>query len=476
MGVVAAIGFLAATNAICGEPEEGRILFAEDLAKELIYPKSTRHGERFGGNTDPVFLATFVTTDDGDKVLTWYTKKIGRGSGPREQGISWGGYEGYAFTGDVDKPAGSGKGVGKPRPVKVAVFTERTAKLTVTVTVSRAKEEQHTHITLTLMKHPDQTASFMPPSAQEKPEARYKGKPLAYWVQRLQKSKSDQGQKEAAEAIKAFGTDAGPAVPELIQLLGDHSDGFRSMVKDLLCALGPTAKTAAPGLVKSLKEGSWLDPRDAVEILGAIGPEAKDAVPVLTATLNKNRELCGVVIEALCQIGPAAKETLPDIRRAIRDVLAQKDKYYWASSTLLRPLSGLGPEAVPLLLEFLDEKDADGKSACAEALGKIGPAAKRAVAKLEELLKHEAPFVRRDAACALWRIDKNPAVIPVLIALLDEHVDLLIEPAVNMLGEIGPEAKGALPALRELSNKLSGNREDLADAARRAIQKIEGNR
>src|SRR5262245_61709662 len=44
--------------------------------------------------------------------------------------------------------------------------------------------------------------------AAEKIEPRYKGKPLAYWMELLQKGDTDAKQKEAAEAISSLGPDA----------------------------------------------------------------------------------------------------------------------------------------------------------------------------------------------------------------------------------------------------------------------------
>src|SRR5262249_31933569 len=123
---------------------------------------------------------------------------------------------------------------------------------------------------------------FVAPAAlAQNPEPRYKGKPLAYWVQRLQKAEADKDQAAAARAIEAFGPDAVPAIPALIEMLDDRSPEFRNLVAGVLCRLGPDAKSAVPELIKQLQEKRAREPRLVMEILGFIGPDAKDAVPLL---------------------------------------------------------------------------------------------------------------------------------------------------------------------------------------------------
>ena len=50
----------------------------------------------------------------------------------------------------------------------------------------------------------------LPLTAGEKLEPKYRGKPLAYWVERIQKAEKIEEQNEAADAIAAFGLDAAP--------------------------------------------------------------------------------------------------------------------------------------------------------------------------------------------------------------------------------------------------------------------------
>jgi len=115
----------------------------------------------------------------------------------------------------------------------------------------------------------------------------------------------------------------------------------------------------------------------------------------------------------------------------------------------MEQLANLGDDAVPLLTDFLDSEDQNCVEGCAEGLRKLGPKARSAVPKLESALKRQAaePNSRFYVARALWQIDnRNAAVLPVLIELLDSY--LTIDSTADLMGEIGPDAKDATAALK----------------------------
>jgi HEAT repeat protein len=65
------------------------------------------------------------------------------------------------------------------------------------------------------------------------------------------------------------------------------------------------------------------------------------------------------------------------------------------------------------------------------------------------------PAVRVGAAVALWKLDdhKNPLVVHVLTKALDDANELICWVAVDCLGQMGPAAHEAVPALRRLLQK-----------------------
>jgi HEAT repeat protein len=309
-----------------------------------------------------------------------------------------------------------------------------------------------------------------PLSAADRPEPKFKGKPLAYWVDRLQQAPTDDEQGKAADAIAAFGPDAGPAVPRLIEMLDDRSGDFRELVTRVLCEIGPGVKDAVPALVKSLKEKSARSPSCVFQILGAIGPDAKEAVPVLVESLRDPKTVQDAV-RTLCSIGPAAEKALPAIRATIRQYHKKDPKGDSYSHWLLYPLPKFGASAVPLLAEFLDDKAATYRGTSAELLGEIGPAAKDATPNLRKLLKDADAEVRYKAARAVWTIEMDPAVVPVFAELLGSYPIEMRVSAAERLGEIGPGAKAALPALERARDNSAGA---VQIAAEQAMLRIKG--
>jgi HEAT repeat protein len=108
----------------------------------------------------------------------------------------------------------------------------------------------------------------------------------------------------------------------------------------------------------------------------------------------------------------------------------------------------------------------------AEVLGRLGPSAKSAVPSLENLLQGYDSQARIQAALALWRIDQRTLeTIPVLVGTLRSAstppqrssvilpgrfggmstvIAPLCQQAAEALGQMGPDARDAVPALTEV--------------------------
>ena len=122
--------------------------------------------------------------------------------------------------------------------------------------------------------------------AADKPAPKYEGKPLEYWVERLQQAENDKDRDSAAEALRAFGPDAASALPTLIEMLADHSLSYRTRVVGIVAAIGPKAKDARPVIVKLIrdKKTAWYD--GSVDAVVAISDGAKDAASALVPLLE----------------------------------------------------------------------------------------------------------------------------------------------------------------------------------------------
>ena len=353
-----------------------------------------------------------------------------------------------------------------------------------------------------------------PVLAVDEPEPLYEGKPLEYWVKRIRLAETWEQRQDAAVAIKAFGADAAPAVPHLVVMLEDRSSAYRGFIANVLCALGSHAKGAVPELTKRLKEKKARDPQSVISVLGAIGPDAKEAIPVLVTALD-DPELSPVAVSALCKIGPATNALVPDLCRAVRTIVAQEEKGPNATGNLAgrlelayrreghakEPVLGdgdhlgslllLGANAVPVLVTLIDAPGDCGKEYAVMLFCELGSKGEKGLPALKKLLKHETPEMRYAACVAVWKVAESSDVVPVLSELLTLKqvpvrrgaVDLSRE-AASMLGDIGPPAKEALPALKAAISKQrnEGGRRDIErvaeiefyEALKEAIDKIEG--
>jgi HEAT repeat protein len=133
---------------------------------------------------------------------------------------------------------------------------------------------------------------------------------------------------------------------------------------------------------------------------------------------------------------------------------------------------GLRSEEVTSIPVRMLWDDAQARAKAAEVLGRMGPTAKPAIPDLLDVLRGSDNLARVQAALALWKIDhRTEEVIPVLVAALKSPLMAtprttltlpgrfgtpgtlpgpLCQQAAEALGEMGPEARSAIPALTEV--------------------------
>jgi HEAT repeat protein len=236
------------------------------------------------------------------------------------------------------------------------------------------------------------------------------------------------------------GDGATPAqVADLVDELRDPDAHVREVARRQLVALGD--KAVAP-LIELLQSGEPAGRLDAVQVLAALGPVAKDAAPAVAE--RATRELGAArlpFLKALAEIDPA----------------------------------GSAPTAIPILLAFLDDKDAALRLEAAKALGAFGPSAAKFAPDVLERIRSSDAAVRGALLEAVRAMGVNAAEVVVdlyaksgdtsaswLPAVVNELGEAVVAPAVKrlssddkavrasaaqVLGLAGAAARGAAPQL-----------------------------
>ena len=180
--------------------------------------------------------------------------------------------------------------------------------------------------------------------------------------------------------VEAFGAAGTPAVPALIQALGDRSENIR---------------------------------RAAAKALGKLGDPK--AIPALSVWAHAGEDAARNALQTL-------GHPMLDLPQAVAQVAAQG-----AWGVLIRALTctqvrevvvGLGAPAVPALIQALGDLSENVRRAAAEALGKLGDP--QAVPALIKALGDDWNAVRRAAAEALGKLG-DPQAVPALIQALGDR-------------------------------------------------------
>lgn len=271
------------------------------------------------------------------------------------------------------------------------------------------------------------------------------------------RGKGLQKMMEALGALGDFGGKAEMAVPNIQRLLGSRRENIKTAALDTLGKIAVESPKALAALVKLATKHKKVDVRSvALDAIAGVGKNAEIAAPAIAKILKeKDKGLRKAAMRTLARIGLGKAKGVEKLLRKAQEE-DDIDIKIEASITLVS-LGFKDPGSIKVLDAVLaDEKkiDADRQRA-AEALGLFGEAAESSVDTLIKILGEKITE------------SYNPA-LPYGSARKVQK-DKLRKACVISLGQIGPKAKAAIPALEEAQGESP-----LAAEVRKALSLIKG--
>jgi HEAT repeat protein len=215
-------------------------------------------------------------------------------------------------------------------------------------------------------------------------------------------------------------------------------------------------RSAVPALTRLLTDGFEPDWRaEAMDLLGELGPDARPSAHAICEDLTAGGARVRLsAARALARIKPGGNccgELLGVARADVKgEVRAAAAEALWHC--------GMRRPAVAILTEWLRDESQGRRWEAAQALGRIGPAARDALPALRALCRQNRDYLGVMSAAAVWRIatpvesggvvfdPRQDALATLLDIAKDRDAPGFLD-ALEVLGEIGPEARAAVPVL-----------------------------
>ena len=269
-------------------------------------------------------------------------------------------------------------------------------------------------------------------------------------LQRLRASLRMPGTVMAASANPALVVGQGQAgeeeIPLLVERLKSADATERAEAADDLRTLGPKASAAAATLAKLLDDQSAWVRMSAAAALLRIKPQDSRPAEVLAKALHSPET--AVRRHAARAAGLAGPSAAP-LAGTLANLLADSDEL--ARLAAIQAIAALGPAGAAAMDAVADLlTDPRTASDAADALGRMGPAARPALKRLAPMLSVEPAALRWAAVRAMSQIggeDARPAV-DFMIRELPRASEVDGYNMMIYLGLLGPVAREAIPAIQ----------------------------
>lgn len=260
-------------------------------------------------------------------------------------------------------------------------------------------------------------------------------------------------QSYARAALAGAGARAIPALAAECNQSGRYGEGCQAAI-GILGQIARSEPAAWPVLIDDFKSGFGAGAAIAIGKLGA------PVVPMLRQALKSdNPKTRAMAARALFEIGPPAKDAIPDLVALLNDT-AGKDTAMPAQASGEWPspivqyeaalaLVNIDPtrtEALPVLRQLVTNRWTTGGEAI-EAIGKLGNNGREEIPALEGVL---ASCCNRSAAVAALVMIEGCSAGPVLARVLEHDKDSNVRfHAARALADLGPDCPTTIPALVE---------------------------
>ena len=270
----------------------------------------------------------------------------------------------------------------------------------------------------------------------------------------------------AAQTLGRLGPAAAPAAADLLACLQDSDADVRYKSAYALGQLGLHTDAVIDGLAKALDDADPAVRQTAGDALEKIGPAASPRLYQLLADARDPARLR--LMDAIEKIGSPPADVLPLLAKLA------KDPNEAVRQTSFKLLAQLGAPAVPTFKELLKKPAPIDVISLPHAVAMLGPK------ETKELLPELQTFLLQnfwwDADLQLMASLKKcgpegaKALTTVLKTLQDpasrqfgQGTDRTLT-AISTLGQMGPDARDAVPTLVEMLNERSSLRPPILDA------------
>lgn len=244
------------------------------------------------------------------------------------------------------------------------------------------------------------------------------------------------------------------SVPMLIEALNNEENRYWAAL--ILAEIGPAAAPAIPALMETLKDKRPEVQLQALVALGQIGAPAASAVPAIGKFLSDDTPP-GVRYSAafaLANIGD--EQALPELTK-LKDCSDPflKTVAAWGIARVDDSPAVIG-ESVTTLVESLQSSDRRVRQLAARALAELQPDRELVRGQLFRAMADADPTVKANVADAIASL--GPAAVERLTSALQESESRAL--ALDALERLGPQARGAVPAIVALIKELQQSGDD----------------